>query len=826
MNPIQRAFGNALSRTSPRQRALAIWLAFVAACVLIISQAKFTADLSAFLPKNPTAEQQLLVDQLKDGVVSRLILVGIEGADPATHAALSKSLATRLRQDAQFSSVSNGESVNPERDRLLALDYRYHLSPTVTPERFSAAGLHEAIDNALGLLASPAGMLLKPVFLRDPTAELVELLGGLDNGERPPTQLGVWMSKQGERALLLIQTRANGSDTDAQEKALATIRSAFAEAQAQLAQSPSAIPSAQSTAGKSSAETRLRLSGSAVFSVNARATIESEATHLALLSAAVIISLLLVIYRSITALALGLLPVVSGSLAGVAAVSLGFGTVHGITIAFGATLIGESVDYAIYLFVQRRNDDQAEWLKNFWPTIRLGVLTSLFGFVSLLFSGFPGLAQLGLYSISGLVTAALVTRFVLPHLLPDDFRIRDVSPFGDRLAALIAAARRINLQRLVLMLALASATILFVKRDQLWNRELSALSPVSQADQANDALLRKDIAAPDMRYLIVISGRDLETALRGAETLAPHLQKIIDDAALNSGLAHFESPHRVLPSIATQQARLAALPTREELQQRLPKALEGLPISAAKLAPFLDDVAAARQRPPLRLADLEGSSFGLAAGSMLIQRPDKWTALLPLRAIHDREIDADQVRSAITQSGVTDIWLVDLKNESGKLYAGYLGEAVLLSAGGVLSIILLLAVALRSPERVLRIVAPLVVTLLVVIAGLVQSGERLTLLHLVGMLLIVAVGSNYALFFARPAGETISSRTLASLALANVTTVAGFGVLAFSSVPILKALGMTVGPGALLALIFAALISSHSPPPTDAPPHALPVPPR
>ena len=778
--------------TPPSRRALAIglWLAAMLLGLVVVAQSRFTADLSAFLPKSPTPEQQLLVDQLKDGVVSRLTLVGIEGADPATHAKLSKALAKRLRSDPQFTAASNGESVNPERDRELVLAYRYHLSPATSVERFSEAGLQEAIGNALDLLASPAGMLLKPVFLRDPTGEMVELLSGLDSGQRPATRHGVWMSKAGERALLLVQTRANGSDTDAQALALQTIRSAFAAAQQEVG---------------ASAATTLRLSGTSVFSVNARATIESEATRLALLSAAIIISLLLIIYRSFTALALGLLPVVTGALAGVVAVSLGFGVVHGITIAFGATLIGESVDYAIYLFVQRRQNDQAEWLKTFWPTIRLGVLTSLFGFVALLFSGFPGLAQLGLYSISGLIAAAAVTRFVLPHLLPANFRIRDVTPIGERVAIVIDAAQRLRLQWAVLALAVLAAGVLASRHDQLWNRQLSALSPVAAADQANDAMLRADLGAPDMRYLIVVTGANVEAALAGAERVAPELQRLIESPA--NGLAQFDSPHRVLPSVATQEARIKALPPREVLAERLPSALKDLPIAAGKLAPFLDDLDAARQRAPLRPADLQGSSLGLAAESMLVSRGTGWAALMPLRALPEREIDAGAVRRAIAASGVGDTWLVDLKNESSKLYAGYLSEATLLSAGGAAAIVLLLLVALRSPERVLRIVLPLIATLLVVTAGLALIGERLTLLHLVGLLLIVAVGSNYALFFARPAGEVVAARTLASLLLANLTTVAGFGLLAFSSVPILKALGITVGPGAFLALVFAALLA-------------------
>ena len=93
-----------------------------------------------------------------------------------------------------------------------------------------------------------------------------------------------------------------------------------------------------------------------------------------------------------------------------------------------------------------------------------------------------------------------------------------------------------------------------------------------------------------------------------------------------------------------------------------------------------------------------------------------------------------------------------------------------------------------------------------VIAGLSAGGQRLHLLHLIGMLLIVAVGSNYALFFDRATVRgAIEPETLASMLLANLTTAIGFGTLALSKVPVLHAVGITVGPGALLALLLAAI---------------------
>jgi len=47
---------------------------------------------------------------------------------------------------------------------------------------------------------------------------------------------------------------------------------------------------------------------------------------------------------------------------------------------------------------------------------------------------------------------------------------------------------------------------------------------------------------------------------------------------------------------------------------------------------------------------------------------------------------------------------------------------------------------------------------------------------------------------------------LASLLLANLTTVASFGLLAASSIPVLHAIGIVVAPGALLSLAFSAAL--------------------
>ncbi len=787
-----------------RRMALLAWLLGVAICCVVIARTTFISDLSGFLPQAPTKEQQVLLDQLREGVVSRLILVGIEGGDAALRAALSKETAKRLRSEPAFVTVNNGEPLNAERDQAFLFGNRYLLSPAVTPDRFSVAGLHAAIGDTIDLLVSPAGLLIKPLLPRDPTGEIVQLLGQMSGAHQPQMQHGAWASRDAARALLLVQTSATGADTDGQQQAMQKIQQAFDAARQQHRPSGAAV--------------KLVMTGPGVFSVLSRQTIKSEVTRLSIISTAIIITLLWLVYRSLTALALGLLPVISGALVAVAAVSLGFGAVHGITLGFGTTLIGEAVDYSIYLFVQSRQSSAgsgnssgsaaSDWVSDFWPTIRLGVLTSITGFASLLLSSFPGLAQLGLYSIAGLIAAAAVTRFVLPHLLPDNFRIRDVSAIGHRLSSV---ARRADALRWpLILLILAAAAVVVLHRTTLWNPELSSLSPVSQADQATDARLRADMGAPDVRYMVVLSGADREAVLQSAEKIAEQLQPLVEQGVL----AGFQSPSQYLPSAAAQRARQASLPATE-LMQRLQQATIGLPVRAELFAPFVADVAKAKSRPLLQRSDLDHTSLALALDSLLYQRAGGWNAVLPLTASapsgQSAGIATAPVRAALALAGQPNALLVDLKAESDHLYQGYLREAVMLSLAGLAGIVLLLLFTLRSPLAVIRVMAPLLGAVVAVVAGLVLCGQRLTILHLVGLLLIVAVGSNYALFFNKPGSGAadITPQTLTSLVFANLTTVAGFGLLGFSQVPVLQAIGTTVGPGAVLALIFSAVFASQ-----------------
>jgi predicted exporter len=274
-----------------------------------------------------------------------------------------------------------------------------------------------------------------------------------------------------------------------------------------------------------------------------------------------------------------------------------------------------------------------------------------------------------------------------------------------------------------------------------------------------------------------------------------------------------DTPTAYLPSAAAQEARRSSLPNAAQLRENLRQATRGLPLRNDRLQPFLEDVEAARHGPLLSARDLNGTALSAGFESMIFHQKGRWNALLPLHSARAGEdIALDRVAMALQQAGVDNARVLDLKQESDSLYASYLTEAIRLSLAGLAALSLLLLLALKSVSRVVRVLAPLVLSVLTVAAALSLCAVQLTILHLVGMLLIVAVGSNYALFFDAQAHHPASgdgALTLASLLVANASTVIGFGLLSFSQVPVLVTLGSTVAPGTFLALLFAALLASR-----------------
>src|SRR5262249_48078270 len=157
-------------------------------------------------------------------------------------------------------------------------------------------------------------------------------------------------------------------------------------------------------------------------------------------------------------------------------------------------------------------------------------------------------------------------------------------------------------------------------------------------------------------------------------------------------------------------------------------------------APFVQDVQQQRNAPVLTRADLQGTPLATALDALLMPGADgsPWTALLMLQPPAGGELPLPDLRQAV--SGVPGARVLPLQPELDRIYAGYLMQARWQAAGGVLAVVALLAWHLRSARRLARVLLPLAASVVLVLAGLTLSGAALGVLHLIGLLLVAAIG--------------------------------------------------------------------------------------
>ena len=731
-----------------------------------LTRTRVVADLGAFLPPSASPAQQLLLEQMRSGVASRLLLVALGGADAERLAQASHSMAAKLRASGLFASVQNGGEEGLRADREAFMNYRYVLTPAAGGERFSAAALRKSLESALAELATQSAAPLRSTLPRDPTGELRRILERLP-ATSPPRRGGVWFTGDGKRALLVAETLAGGFDAVAQEQAI--------QAVVQAVEPP----------------LELEVTGPGVFAAASRAAIERDAWLLSLVSGTLVLLLLLRIYRRAGVVALCFVPVVSGLAVGTAAVSLAFGNVHAITLGFGATLVGEAVDYPSYACLNAGpGESLRRALERIWPTLRLAVMTTVLGGLTMLLSSFAGLAQLGLLSMTGVLVAGLVTRDVVPTLA-------GARPLTDRAFAVPAPLERATLAArrlapLVWLLAAGAAALLIWHSSELWEDDLAAMNPVPERLKAADRELRRELGAPDVRYLILVQAPDREAALQAAEALEGKLDELVRRQVIRG----YDLATRYVPSLAEQNRRLAALPEAATLRTNLEQALDGLPFQRGVFEPFLRDVEQSRSRGPLGESELRGTVLGIKLQTLVVPAGNGWAVLVPLYGVAD------------AQKLGSEVPVLDLKAESERLLAGYRLETLRLTALGMGAIVLVLAFGLRNARAVLQVVLPVALALLITAAFLQLAGQRLTVFHLIAMLLVMGIGLNYSLFFDRPEQNgVLRRRMLFALFVTCATTLLAFATLAFSSNAVLHAIGLTVSVGAVAAFLASAALA-------------------
>ena len=512
-----------------------------------------------------------------------------------------------------------------------------------------------------------------------------------------------------------------------------------------------------------------------------------------------VVVLIVLVFRQLRPLVVTLLTIGIATSAAILACHFVFGEVHILTLTFGTSLIGVSVDYAMHYFVNRMPSADKE-PHNIVPALILGCTTTVAGYLTFLIAPIPGLRQIALFSAAGLATACAIVILLYPHTLEWLSRVfrrlrleRDAPPRAvPRWVARLAGVRVEELlPRPVAwgLLALIAAVAVFgilrlESRDDV--RALQRPPPeLVAAEQKVRGLLGVGF---DTRFVLVTAPTP-EEVLQRLEALDPVLQSLARGGKIKGSLS-------VSPSLVSLERQRR---DRELLESAVYSADGALERVMRRLG--FDDATIAARR----------GDFDAARGKFLV--PERWLES-PLSApvrhlwlgqlggghsavvLLDGNVAPDEVRAAV--EAVQGVAYVDQVADISHVLGEYRRIASWLMLVVMTVMLACLLVFYRSGAAV-RTAFPAAAGLALTLATLGLLHEPVNLFHVLSLLLVLGLGVDYAIILR----EGRNQQAVLAVFLSMTTTLISFGLLGFSSVPFVRSIGITVAFGVAFTFLVA-----------------------
>lgn len=535
-----------------------------------------------------------------------------------------------------------------------------------------------------------------------------------------------------------------------------------------------------------------------------------EMSSIGTVSAVLLLILMLAAFRGIKPTLLGFLPVVVGCLAGTAALLLaGGGKVHLIAMVFGSTIVGVAEDYGMLFIAGLYEDkpwDARRRLTDVQRSIFLGMATSVMGYLALFFVPIPGMRQIGLFSITGLVASWVTVMLWYPWL---GSRLKPVSASVRNAAEAIERnwpkVRRGRMTALALI-ALVAASALGCARLRV-DDDVRLLYAHDEGLKKEQDEIASVVRMPGGGRYFLVRGADGQEALEREERLLDALAAADPAGATAIGVSVFA------PSRMRQAADSALLDSA--FQGYAHKGISGNVRTGdgdGVSVPVGDRLAADMETPELSgtlRGDLRKNSRPVDLEAWLanpVSTPFRYlwrgtaaggaTTVVPVPAA----IGLDEARlKALAANAAPGIILVDQIREVTDTL-GFLRRHLVwvLIAGFILVAVVLLAI---FRFRAFDAMAPAVLGVAAGLGSLGWSGLPLNLFALLALALILGMGIDYGIFVQESKRQRAAA--LVAINMGAASNMLAFGMLVFSTTPALKAFGLVLAAGLGVAWLTA-----------------------
>jgi len=783
-----------------RFRSLLILLVVLGALTIAVAtRLSFGTNITNLMPEGSVGSLADISRRLAESDLSRSMVLNVGAPETATAVAGARALGEALARHPDVAWVRTGvddgqlqaiyELYFPRRHYFLASD------PSRIPELTTDAALRAQAQRARRELSLPTSSLVKRFVASDPLGSFRAILARI-KGQQSALELvdGQFVSRDGRFAVVFLGTRARAFDGKRQKALLGDLDQAFAQVNERLG-----------------GTLVLERSGANVFAVATERSIREDVNFVTAFSIVAVFVCFHLFFRSWRNLLITALPMLGGLVVATGLGMLVFGQLDGLTLGFGAALIGVVIDYPTHLLCHLcfspHRFDSARLLRRITPSLALGGLTTVASFAGLGLTSFPGFRQLAFFSSAGVGVALAITLWVLPPLVVPAGRVPLLSRFvADTLGRVVAAAALRRKTMAALAFGVAALCAPLIPR-LVWVDDLSKLWRMDPSVVEEDRRVHERVSQWETGRLVIGLAPDSEQAVALGAAVYERLAPLVASGELG-GVRSLQS---FLWPADRQRENLAALRADAELPARVRSAFEAAGFRGDAFTEF-DRSLAQEPPPPLSFEDLAHSPLADLVRPLLVDFGGDIAVNTYLQGVKSPQA----VRAAI--EGMPGVHFFDQRQFLNEVYAQFRMTSVQQIFTGNLLVIALLLLRYRRLRPAVAAFFPSVLVSLILLGGFAALRVETNLLHVIGLVMVLGMGVDYGVFVVDTAADPEEMGiTMLSTFLGSITTVLTFGVLAFSRHPALQALGVTIGIGILLSFLLAPLALLLLPDPRGGP---------
>lgn len=495
-------------------------------------------------------------------------------------------------------------------------------------------------------------------------------------------------------------------------------------------------------------------------------------------------------------------PSLLGSAVAFMFLSIFYGRIASISVAFASIAVGVSIDYAIHILYRLDSCGKLNYNKvsaitsSLARPIAMTAGTTSIAFIIIYFCGSEGFSQLGIFGAIGVITSALLSVFVMPAYACRFGKESEKNRLFDIIAEKILPVCKSRKMSLIFIVFISVCLMPFL-RDVKINGDFSSLSALELNSRADDLQIRDIWRSAVAKTFVLIDCKNADATRKECKKLEEWLEK--------KGVKF--SPMSQL--LVDSETKIANIKRWNNFWN--PETLALLNTEFSEASKSLGMSARAFSKSLSRYQTLADEKFDIFADEKISKifkgklSPDGVIALsVELPSSFDKADFSQKLKEFSPCCDYID--------------SSYLGEHIATITFSWLIKFALIAFAFAFGylyivsgrlKFVLAVLLPVILGLSWGFGLLGLLGIKINIVSAIFVIFAVCVAQDYAVFLNHSLGKN-ESTGLASVLLSAITTIFAFATLAIAEHPMLKSLGFSAGISIFTILCACTLFSSIS----------------